>query len=368
MGLTRRGPAPRGLLGMLALIAIVEGFVARHAQDFSRFPIDDWRVVGRAARREAAGCGVLCLGDSLVKFGVTPAVLERRLGTKAYNLAVCGGQPSSSYFLLRRALESGARPSSVVVDFAPYLLAAGPRHNLRQWPELVGVREAIDLGRAAKHAGFSAELAVGMLLPTVKDRAEIRTSVAAALRGESEPHRAELDACRRDWKLNRGAMLARERPEFQGGIDPKHPGFPPRSWKCHPVNEAYIGRLLDLAEAHGIRVFWLLPPVIPKLQARSEELGLEAAQERLLRGFQPRYPGLTVIDARRMGFGHDLFIDPLHLNRRGAAALTGAIAAALGDPRRPGATDRWVVLEGAPPGAVEPSGMAIQDRDPARRR
>ena len=35
---------------------------------------------------------VICFGDSLVKLGIVPAVIEGRLGRRAYNLSACAGQ------------------------------------------------------------------------------------------------------------------------------------------------------------------------------------------------------------------------------------------------------------------------------------
>jgi hypothetical protein len=347
---------------MLALVVAVEGSLARHGLDFTRFYIHDWEAGGSAARRDAKGCGVLCLGDSLLKFGVAPAVLEGRLKTRAYNLAVCSGQAPSSYFLLRRALAAGARPSTLVVDFVPYLLAAEPRHNLRQWPELFSLREAIELGWTARNARFAAELMLGMLLPSVKDRDEIRGAVAAALRGESASRRGEVTACRRHWRLLRGAVSAHERPAYRGEVNTSEPGYFPRSWRCHPVNEAYLRRLLDLASAHGIRVFWLLPPVSPRFQARCDELGLEAGHERFVRDLRARYPGLTVVDGRHSGYGVERFIDPLHLNGRAASCLSDDLAAILGAPPRDGLTDRWITL---PDYRDRLIGAALADIDPS---
>ena len=46
--------------------------------DFTTVWADDWRCAARAATRQAKGRDVLCLGDSLVKFGVLPKVIEAR--------------------------------------------------------------------------------------------------------------------------------------------------------------------------------------------------------------------------------------------------------------------------------------------------
>ena len=119
MGTTReaaRRAVPWGLVGMISLMTIVEGYIGRNDLDF-RHPWGwDWKQTVRAIGREARGCEVLCFGDSLVKYGVVPRVLEARLGRRAYNLAVANGQAPTAYFLLRRALEAGARPAAVLID------------------------------------------------------------------------------------------------------------------------------------------------------------------------------------------------------------------------------------------------------------
>ena len=74
-------------------------------------------------------------GDSLAKLGVAPSLVEARSGRSVYNLAVCAGQAPSSYFLLRRVLDSGARPTAILVDFFPRLLQVPPQHT-PLWPAL----------------------------------------------------------------------------------------------------------------------------------------------------------------------------------------------------------------------------------------
>src|SRR4051812_42261979 len=116
----RRGARPWGTMGMIVVVATVELLVHRvEDRHFTTNAALSWAYGGRAADRKAAGRDVLCFGDSMVKFGVAPRVLEDRLGTKAYNLALYAGSPTASYFLLRRALEAGARPSAILVDFQP---------------------------------------------------------------------------------------------------------------------------------------------------------------------------------------------------------------------------------------------------------
>ena len=133
----RESRRARGFLGMLVLVAAVETHLARHELDITNPGAAILRYASRAARRKAANCEILCLGDSLIKFGIVPGVIEERLGRRTYNLAVVGGQAPGSYFLLRQALAAGAHPSALLVDFKPNFLAEDPRGSERQWTELV---------------------------------------------------------------------------------------------------------------------------------------------------------------------------------------------------------------------------------------
>src|SRR5205807_241709 len=99
------------------------------------------------------------------------------------------------------------------------------------------------------------------------------------------------------------------------------------AWTGHPLGMAYLWRTLDLAAAHGVAVYWLMPPVHPRVQARRDRLGLDAAYVAAVRQALARYPNLTVIDGRRSGYPPDAFADGSHLNVRGACAFTEDLAA-----------------------------------------
>src|SRR3954453_11222932 len=88
---SQRRAVPWGLLGMLGLVAAIETGVARDVLDFSDPVSLSWRLAARAARDEAPGRAVLCVGDSLVKHGMIPKVIAARSGHDAVNLAVARG-------------------------------------------------------------------------------------------------------------------------------------------------------------------------------------------------------------------------------------------------------------------------------------
>ena len=109
----------------------------------------------------------------------------------------------------------------------------------------------------------------------------------------------------RNWNANRGAYVLADQADTPGD-DPAwsnsaRAGHLSAAWTCHPVNDAYVRRFLDLADAHGVPVFWLLPPTHPELQARRERFGWDADYIGYLRRLQKSYPRLTVIDGRHAG-------------------------------------------------------------------
>jgi hypothetical protein len=369
-----RGRWPLGLLGMLGLALAVERGLARLDLDLMEPWHWDWQVAGKAARREAKWAEVLCLGDSLVKFGVQPVVLEGRLKRRAYNLALCLGQPPSSYFLLRRALAAGARPAALLINAAPHLLARGPRYNLRQWPELLTTSELLELARTARDPDLFTATMLGRLTRAVRARHEVRASLLAALRGESTSRRFQTPQFQRNWRVNRGANVA---PPIQCQGDPEtwaRALFP--AWACDPVNRAYLDRLLSLAAARRIPIYWLLTPISPEVQAVCERNGFDADQTRFVRDWQARFPNVVVLDARRSRYPQATHTDdPIHLNRFGASTLSADVADALARRDAEPAASRWVELPAyreradvAPLEDYRESGVALQQRWSGARR
>lgn len=372
----RSGPAwavPWGFLGMLALVAVVETAVAHHPLDFSDPVSLSWQLSARAARAQAPGCSVLGIGDSLVKHAVVPAVLESRTGYRACNLAVARGPAPATYFLLRRALDAGARPRAVVVDFKPSVLVGSPRYNLRYWQEILTPGECLDLVRGGGGSSLLVPIALGRLLPSFRSRLELRGALLAALRGEASPMRLINQVCRRNWDVNRGANVAARNPAFTGAVSAEqHKTLLSHVWFSHRANTAYIRRILDLTARRGIRVYWLLPPLAPALQARREQSGAEAGYLGFVRSLHRAYPHVTVVDGRHSGYDHTVFVDATHLDGRGARSLTTALSTVLqrdlsGSPR----AGRWLELpprSGASDGEGDGNGddLPLEDVEQSR--
>src|SRR5262249_6244938 len=157
-----------------------EGSVAAHPPDFRALVSWDRAITNQAAFQASLEADVLCFCDSQSKFGLLPRVIEAQTGRPAFNLAPVSGQAASSYFLLRRALEAGARPKAVLVNFMPRLLQLPLAHNAQQWPELLSPRDALDLCVTARDPDRFAAIMLARLLPSVRNRYQIRTNVLNA--------------------------------------------------------------------------------------------------------------------------------------------------------------------------------------------
>ncbi|MDR3637899.1 MAG: hypothetical protein P4L84_29105 [Isosphaeraceae bacterium] len=328
---------------MIVLVALTERFVGRHPATFSGMQSNSWRFSAEAVARCPRDLDVLCLGDSQVKVGVLPRVLEAKLGGRACNLAAFGGQAPSSFFLLRRILESGARPRAVVVDFDPNLLAVSPRSSAPFWGELVDAHDAAELAWNARDLALANQGALAWALPSFKGRSEIRAHILAILRRQSDPGAEERRATLRNWSANGGAHVASRANAPRPVVDTRV--GPAKTWRPNRANALYLERFLHLARVHDIAVYWLIPPKSAEWQLRREHLGSDVAFAALVRSHQEQYSNLVVIDGRTAGYAEDCFLDPTHLNRRGAMEFSAAVAEIIagGQPSSQ-ASLRWVAL------------------------
>ncbi len=342
-----KGPSfPVGLLGMLALLIVVEmglGRTHRFDSDLS----ESWRIKASAARRDALRADVLCFGDSLVEFALVPQVFEERLGGKAYNLALHAGTPSASYFLLKRVLDAGAKPKAVVVDFMPHQVTLNPGHELvrrRAWPELATLGNALDLWRTMHDGDLFGAIVLGKTFASVKARPDIRAAIAMGFRGESRPvdDVLRLAATYRNLKANRGAYVMPTSGRPAPDPSPANGDF--TSLVYDPTRLVYMDRFLRLATEHNIAVYWLVMPISPELQAVADASGADAQYSEMVRRFERRFPKLVVLDGRRTaGYGPGRFMDTIHLDGKGAAALTNEVADLMLNPR-PEVPSRHVAL------------------------
>jgi hypothetical protein len=348
---------PWGLIVSLGMILMVERYFVRHDRSFTEIANINWRYAKQMSGSAAARTEILCLGSSQTKFGLLPRVIEAETGKGAFNLAVCGAAAPTSYFVLRRALENGARPQAIVFDcpaspfdrsqpdeVETYLL-----RNRRRWPELLDLRDTLDLSMEAHDATFFARTVTCRLLPSYKARFEVRAKILAKLRGDKSETRQVFHLFKRNWQANGGTCSyprnLKLEAEYRGDVVMTEPQPEPSSYQVNPLHKAYTRRLLDLAAAHGIRVFFVVPPILATRQQLKNQTGEDQHLTRFVSGIQARYPNLVVIDARRAGFPVEAFMDEVHLNGAGAASLSTEVATVIRRTLSDPAPERlWVTL------------------------
>ena len=112
---------------------------------------------------------------------------------------------------------------------------------------------------------------------------------------------------------------------------PNNKYLAPDTWTPDPVVATYLDRFFAWPESRGIPVFWLIPPMVPALQARHhEQAGIDVAYTRFARRVQERFPNLVVIDGRYASYPPSVFIDPTHLDCQGAAVFSDDLAPIIG--------------------------------------
>ncbi len=337
----RRG-WPAGLLGALALIAAVETFVAGHELDFTTPGRMEWRQSRKAATERAPSCAVLGLGTSMSKLGLYSTVVERESGRRAFNLSYCAGRIPGSYYLLKRAIEAGARPEAILLEVHPTYLAMPYHDGMSAWPDLLEPADCLELAWEAHDPTFFASTMLARALPSLNARPEIRAALLAAFKGQANANRGANSPLVRNLDKNAGAFVHRRESPFNGEIPPYLAGiYLQPTWSCDSLNERYLRWMLDLCASHEIQVYWLIPPLIPSLQALREQIGHDGAYTQFVRRMQGKYPGVVVLDGRKSGYPYPVFFDAAHLDYQGAVSfsaevgriLKASLPPAVGDPR-----------------------------------
>ncbi|MFO0954130.1 MAG: hypothetical protein U0835_23840 [Isosphaeraceae bacterium] len=321
---------------MLALVVLVEAFVVRPGDGFASFHGANWRETARQLRTQYDWASkapgrepeVVLLGDSLVKFGVYPAVMEEATNRRATNLAVTTGPTPASYVLFRRILAAGGRPRAIVIDSVDGPLAEGPQSRARvyPWADMLTTAEAAEIAWTSRDVDFLVQVTLRGLLHSFHNRFEIRKGVLHAIRGEWDMRRTNILAAKRNWAFNRGAQV-----NLSNHLEVKAPEAPPGqglpgTWTPHPVNVVYLERIFDLASENGVAVFWVLPPIHPHPTGWVRYFGNEARFTAFVKGIQARHPDVTVLDGRYSEYPNTAFSDLDHLGHTGATAFSASVA------------------------------------------
>jgi hypothetical protein len=213
----------------------------------------------------------------------------------------------------------------VVVDFFPGLLATRPRFNAALWPHLAGLRDVTRIAYQARDPLLAAQSLAAWAFPTYGLRRELREAVLSAARGSPSALRLQTAAYRVNWSSHRGAQI-----ETQTGLGGDTALGADRTaarlWHCRPENQGAVREFLELACGRGINVYWLIPPNRTDPAGAAHGAAMQSAYDAFIRAVQTDFPDLVIVDARREAYPQSAFLDPVHLNVRGASQLSRSLA------------------------------------------
>lgn len=291
---------------------------------------------------------ILCFGDSLIKMGVSPAILENVLNQPVCNLAVPGSRPSSSFFILRRVLQTGAAPQALLVDFESGILRDDPCVAVHESAEFFGLRDCLDLAVVTKRFDYVSSLIAAVTLPSYRHNYTIRSTLLKAFRLGAGIDRRSIDEYVLNWQNNKGQTLppysshseieANNRIVWKEIIAKRVP------WYCQSFNRVYLEKFIELANTHGITVYWLLPPMHPSAQQELEKSGVDSAYCKLAEDMLKRYPNLRIVDARHAHYGSTNFTGGCHLNRYGSMVFSLGLSKLLGPCLNNRISHRWLIM------------------------
>ncbi len=259
------------------------------------------------------------------------------------------GSTSTSFYLLKQALNEGARPSAIVLDVHPVFILSDNRDRNHYWSDSLGLIDLFDLAWTLNAPDDLAKILLTKSLRSLYHRDQLRTFLLGSLKGETSTHWFPNLISMRNFNQNQGAEVSQNNPVYKGevaliyqvlGLNDDH------RRGSSPSAEVYMHRLLNLAASHGIRVFWVNMPIVPELEREREAKGWNDVYDRFTRKFLS-YRNLVVLDARHSGYPPSVFRDATHLAPNGAYALSRDIAEVVKRDKTVTANDdqsHWVAL------------------------
>ena len=259
----------------------------------------------------------LILGDSHAKLGIAATQLD-----DAFNLALDGQTAAESYYVLRSELRDPAVHLRTVILQADYLTFSGWQaggFGYRHW-----YADRVDYLEIGRRRGellrYGANQVLGQYAPYVGRRFEILLYLASG--------RAPGLHTSPSTKMERGSLLVAgvwsDQPESE------REGIAQRRAKLHDsrsnfdeVASEYFRRSIELARDEGITVLVVRFPLTREYRRAGRSFTDGARVDERLAEIFADYPEALVVDARFDFLDHpDLFVDPDHLNGRGARLLT----------------------------------------------
>lgn len=341
---------------VIVLLVAVNLFVQADRSYFN-MQSDGHGGLQRIARCERLGSSldVLYLGSSRTVYGLDPHVVDETVQHQfgkhisSCNAGLMGSSFEQDYFVLKRFISDGKAPKMVVetlwednlnVGIAPTQPTLDP--HLSQILELANLSDISQLqphfGQGLASLPQSINFAAQKMIPAYGDRHGIFKTLCGSSRiGPCTADLSEVDPTTlqvysrsddRGWVPNRGWSLARIPA---AALDAKYLQLYPYhnevgNFKIGGYQPAYLGMLIDLAQAHHIKIVMAATPLHPIYRkfydhptdpAEIAHYWSTVAQQHHIALFdETNAPGYVDAD----------FVDPSHLDEAGAIKFSGWMA------------------------------------------
>jgi hypothetical protein len=281
------------------------------------------------------------IGDSRASAGIVPAQL---LPLNVRNLALTGSTPIEGYYELKRILDCPNTPKLLILSYSArqfeeinwfWLHAA--RYGFFSFSELEEARQAeASIGISYLYKGSFGTEPPGMLKNWLYVSKFPPLNFASMLAARGFRRGQINDSIRRETLESGGQHLeGTAQCATQAGWEATQETFHP-----NPLVTLYLERLIAMSHQHGVRIYFLMPPVSETTSGR-----LRSAYQQEFSAFlgqiMREHPDIQLIGPAFPVMDDCSFGDEHHLNQRGAEAFTKRIAPELleimtssGDPQR----------------------------------
>ncbi|MBI1915588.1 MAG: hypothetical protein HYS12_12770 [Planctomycetes bacterium] len=283
----------------------------------------------RLADAPASPSTVVMVGSSRTAYGFAPARLEERLEREAgrpvvaFNFGLFGAGPATELLTLRRLLDDGIRPSLLLVEVLPPLLAAQVplnefnRERLPTWKLRATEVALVEEYGGALRPGLRPAWYRTCLLPTYYLRLPLLNHAFPVLLGCANRTGGFAEADGSGWTPappltpeRRKRNLVQAEKEYGLCLQGFRPGGPAAEGLCQVLElcrkEGIPAALVVMPEGPVFRGFYP-PESWPRVESYLDELS--------------RRYGVPWLNARHW-FGEEAFTDSHHLRPEGAAVFT----------------------------------------------
>lgn len=308
---------PWAFLIALAVIVVIECLVVRFDDHFYYPPFNNLRmkVKNDIAQDPSRHYDVLVLGDSYNLTALDPAKMTAGTDLSAFNFSTFAvNSVITSYVLLKHSLEKeGPKPRVVIIGYLDYIPQMSRDYIYKMYAHTLYDFKKGNIGIFT--AEFGPAMGLKFLIPTLKHQGYF------LLNAKPTPL-ARIREVTQSVYDKRGLYEWHADRVFDGNIDYINTDD---AFYVTPYFEKYLRKILTLAAGADIKVLYLMPTVVPELDARLTAAGRRAAYMAYLRGLQEEFPNMEIMYPALLLSDPQLYTDQDHLNAQGSAVLCGMV-------------------------------------------